>query len=275
MLIDWFTVVAQIVNFLILLWLLRRFLYGPIVAAMEAREQRVAEHLEQARARQEAADHEAAEYRQKQKELAQHQDQLLHEAEQQARQRRHELLEQARDEAEQLNTNWRNALQQSKASFLRDLQQRSGEQVLAITRQVLHDLADAELEQQILALFLRRLRELDPATSEQIQQALADAQQQARLRSAFELSNEQRRRLTNAVREQFGEDIDFRFERDPQVLGGIALLIGDQEIAWNVQSYLATLEDDIAHMFADETRTEQSEQTGAEAEPEQQLVAER
>ena len=48
MLINWFTVAAQIVNFLILVALLKRFLYGPIVAAMSAREGRIAAQLTEA-----------------------------------------------------------------------------------------------------------------------------------------------------------------------------------------------------------------------------------
>ena len=35
MLIDWFTVAAQVVNFLVLMWLLKRFLYKPIVYAID------------------------------------------------------------------------------------------------------------------------------------------------------------------------------------------------------------------------------------------------
>ena len=42
MLIDWFTVGAQIVNFLVLVWLLRRYLYRPVLAAIDAREQELA-----------------------------------------------------------------------------------------------------------------------------------------------------------------------------------------------------------------------------------------
>ena len=41
MLIDWFTVLAQIINFLILIYLLKRFLYGPIIRAMEEREKKM------------------------------------------------------------------------------------------------------------------------------------------------------------------------------------------------------------------------------------------
>ena len=45
MLIDWFTVLAQIVNFLILVALMKRFLYGPLIAAIDAREQSIAARL--------------------------------------------------------------------------------------------------------------------------------------------------------------------------------------------------------------------------------------
>ena len=45
MLIDWFTVGAQAVNFLILVWLLKRFLYEPVLAAIDAREKKIAAEL--------------------------------------------------------------------------------------------------------------------------------------------------------------------------------------------------------------------------------------
>ncbi len=48
MAIDWITVSAQIVNFLILVWLLKHFLYQPIIRAMDRREQRVSERLNEA-----------------------------------------------------------------------------------------------------------------------------------------------------------------------------------------------------------------------------------
>ncbi len=45
MLIDWFTVGAQALNFVILVWLMKRFLYKPILDAIDAREKRIATEL--------------------------------------------------------------------------------------------------------------------------------------------------------------------------------------------------------------------------------------
>jgi F-type H+-transporting ATPase subunit b len=54
MLIDWFTVVAQVLNFLILVWLLKRFLYRPILNAIDVREKRIAAEVADARRRRTA-----------------------------------------------------------------------------------------------------------------------------------------------------------------------------------------------------------------------------
>jgi F-type H+-transporting ATPase subunit b len=56
MLIDWFTVGAQLLNFLVLAWLLKRFLYRPILDALDAREQRIAAELADADAKRAEAD---------------------------------------------------------------------------------------------------------------------------------------------------------------------------------------------------------------------------
>jgi F-type H+-transporting ATPase subunit b len=44
-LIDWFTVGAQLLNFIILVWLMKRFLYQPVLDAIAAREQKIAAQL--------------------------------------------------------------------------------------------------------------------------------------------------------------------------------------------------------------------------------------
>ena len=58
MLIDWFTVLAQIINFLVLVYLLKRFLYGRIIRAMDERERKIALRLEEAQGRKEEAEQE-------------------------------------------------------------------------------------------------------------------------------------------------------------------------------------------------------------------------
>ena len=84
MLINWFTVAAQIVNFLILVALLKHFLYGPIVAAMTAREGKIAAQLTEAREKRQQAEQEEASLRQKIREIGEQRQAMLTEAGHQA-----------------------------------------------------------------------------------------------------------------------------------------------------------------------------------------------
>ena len=65
MLIDWFTVIAQIINFLVLVALLKRFLYGRIIKAMDQREEKIAFRLADAERKRNEAEQEAQAYRKK------------------------------------------------------------------------------------------------------------------------------------------------------------------------------------------------------------------
>ncbi len=67
MLIDWFTVGAQVLNFLILVWLLKHFLYKPILNAIDAREKRIASELADADAKKSEAQKERDDFQNKNK----------------------------------------------------------------------------------------------------------------------------------------------------------------------------------------------------------------
>src|ERR1035438_10738701 len=99
MLIDWFTVLAQVVNFLILVWLLKRFLYRPILDAIDAREKRIAKELADADAKKTEAQKERDEFEQKNQECDQQRAALLSKATDEAQAEREWLLDEARKAA--------------------------------------------------------------------------------------------------------------------------------------------------------------------------------
>src|SRR5574337_372341 len=117
--IDWITVAAQIVNFLVLVWLLKRFLYRPILDGIDAREREIAERMGEAAQIRTAAEAAEADYEAQVASL---------------RAGREGALEEARKAAEAE----RDAL-------------------LALTRKALKDLADETLETRIVAHASARL----------------------------------------------------------------------------------------------------------------------
>jgi F-type H+-transporting ATPase subunit b len=104
MLIDWFTVAAQAVNFLILVWLLKRFLYKPVLAAIDEREKRIATLIQDAEKKKAEAVKEQTDFLHKSEEFERQRAGLLLEATNSGKTERDKLLEKARTDSEELRS---------------------------------------------------------------------------------------------------------------------------------------------------------------------------
>ncbi len=243
--IDWFTFAAQIVNFLILVWLLRRFLYGPIVNAMAEREERIAARFDEAREQEEAAEAQAAEYRQKQEALDRMREEKMAEAEEHAREHRHELIEEARAEANRLEEQWREALRRERDTFLQELSQRASRETVALARRALHDLAHADLEAEVIRVFADRIGSLDEDRRRVLTEAVESDPDDVTVRTAFELDDDQRQSIIETLRATTESDPSPDFEREEEMGFGIELRAGGHKIAWSLDSYVSDLRDRI------------------------------
>ena len=250
--IDWFTFGAQIANFLILVWLLRRFLYGPITSAMAEREQRIADQFEEARQKQEEAEAQIAEYHRKQEELETAREERLAEVEAAARERRREMIEEARAEVDRLDEQWTDALRRERADFLQELTRRVGREMLDLIRRALHDLADADLERRLVRVFLDHLRDLEASRAEALTEAVRTHPEDVLVRTAFDLDEEQRRALTDTLRAVTDVEAEPSFEREADLGLGVEIRAGGHKVAWSLDSYVARLEERVRARLDDE-----------------------
>ncbi len=251
-LIDWFTVFAQAVNFLILVALLKRFLYGRILNAMDAREREIASRLEEAERRKDEAEREAAAYREKAEELEKKREALLQEAREEAEKARRRLVDSARDETDRLRERWRDTVRQEKERFLAALRKRTTEELYRVARRTLRDLADADLEDRIVEAGLKRLRNLDEERKREIAAGPAGEARAVTVRSAFEVPEAKRRALHDVLAEHFGPDSAVTYHTDPGLMGGIEILAGGFRIAWTIKDYLDDLEAAAQEMLSEE-----------------------
>jgi F-type H+-transporting ATPase subunit b len=243
--IDWFTLLAQVVNFLVLVWLLKRFLYGRILSAMAEREARIVSRLEEAAQQRAAAEQEAERYRTLNQELAARREQELVRGREEAELFRLQRTEEARAEVARLQEQWLEALHQEQQDLLRGLRERIGQEVVAIARRALRDLAGAELEQQVLKVFLEQVRQLDPAERQAIVEAIHTSDREVEIRSVFGLGPEAEEHVRHVLREQLGDGVIVRFETVPALGCGIELRAHAHRLAWNLDAYLEALEDSL------------------------------
>lgn len=249
MIIDWFTVGAQALNFLILVWLMKRFLYKPILQAIDAREKRIATQLADANAQMTAATQARDEFQHKNEEFDRQRAALLTNAAEEARAERQRLLEHARKESDAVRLKWQEALRSEHQSVRDTVIRRTREEVFAIARKALADLATTSLEERLGEVFTRRLREMDEQTKEGFAEALRTASAPALLRSAFDLPAEQRAAIHRALNETFSAEIHIQFETSPDLVSGIEFTTSGHKLAWSIADYLASLEKSVDELF--------------------------
>ncbi|MGC1951277.1 MAG: F0F1 ATP synthase subunit B [Gammaproteobacteria bacterium] len=241
MLIDWFTIGAQALNFLILVWMMKRFLYKPILNGIDEREKRIALALADADAKKADARKERDEFKHKNEEFEQQRAALLSQATDTAKAERQRLLDEARQAADALSAKRQQSLRVEQKSLSEALTRRAREEVFAIARKALADLATTSLEERLGEVFIRRLREMDGKTKAGLCGALNTASAPALVRSAFDLPAEQRATIQNALNEIFSAQIPVRFETAPDLVCGIELTTNGLKVAWSIADYLASL----------------------------------
>jgi F-type H+-transporting ATPase subunit b len=256
MLIDWFTVGAQALNFLILVWLMKRFLYKPILDAIDEREKRIAAELANADARKAEAQKEREEFRRRNEEFDQQRAALWAKAAGEARTERQRLLEEARKAAADLSLKRRETLRNEERNLRQAIGRRTQREVFAIVRKALTDLGAVSLEERLGEVFTRRLREMDGNAKERLGAALKAASEPAVVRSAFDLPVDQRAAIQNALNETFSAEVRIRFETAPDLIGGIELTANGQKVAWTIADYLASMEKSVDELLKEEDTPE-------------------
>jgi F-type H+-transporting ATPase subunit b len=242
-LIDWFTVGAQLLNFGILVWLMKRFLYQPVLDAIAAREQKIASELADAAKTKAEAHQQQARFQKKNQAFDAQRADLLRQAGDAAKAEGERLQKAARTAAESASAQRAKALATDTQHLHAEIVRQTQQQVFEVTRRVLADLADVGLEQRICAVFIARLQALDGqalATLATALQAVSPAAP-ALLRSAFELPAPQRAAIQAALDARFDQPIALHFENQPDLVSGIELSAQGQKLAWSMACYLADL----------------------------------
>jgi F-type H+-transporting ATPase subunit b len=263
--IDWFTVIAQLINFLILVWLLKRFLYKPILHAIDEREKGIATQLAQAEAKKAEAQKERDDFQHKNEAFDQERAALLKKATDEAKAERQRLLDEARKDADALRAKRQEALRNEQRNLSQEIARWTQKEVFAITRKTLVDLAATSLEERMSAVFVQRLRALTGAAKEQLATSLKTSNLPARVRSAFHLPPEQHAAIQEALNETFSADIPIQFEVVPELVSGIEISANGQKVAWSIADYLSTLEKSAGELLHEDPKPK------AEVEPKPSL----
>jgi len=251
MLIDSFTVIAQIINFLILVYLLKRFLFNRIIKIMDDRENQIIDRMQGAEAAKEEAQKELDEQHRIRKELQEKWNEMLAQAKKDAQKKREELVRDARKKIGEEQKNWREAILKQRTAFLRDLRHLSCEQVCQISRKVLSDLASEKLENQLIENFLIQLQHLTKKEKDDFIRFINRDERKIWVNSSFRLTREKESEIRKTLEDIIGNKVEINFKVSPNLICGIETRTEGKKISWNIENYLDGLEEHLKKAFTE------------------------
>jgi len=251
MLLDSFTIIAQIINFLILIYLLKRFLFHRIIQIMDEREKQITDRMQDAETAKEAAQKELEEQRRIREELQEKWNEMLAQAKKDAQKKREELVKDARSKIDEEQKNWREAILKQRTAFLRDLRHLSCEQVCQMSRKVLADLAGEKLENQLIENFLIQLGKLSKEEKDDFVRFINKDERKIWVDSSFQLTGKKESEIRKILEKIVGDKVEINFKVSPKLICGIETRTEGKKISWNIENYLDGLEEQLKKAFTE------------------------
>ena len=244
MLIDWFTVSAQAVNFIILVYLLKRFLYGPIMKAIDDRENRISSSLARAEAKLQEAEQTAAAVAKEKDEFGDQRRKMLEKAKEDASRLGKELKEEVKKEAIAARNKWQDLLNQEKTRFLLDVKRKAGSTIVKTLERILKEMAGEELEGLILERFFERLGAMPSDQKKKIEEHIAQGSA-VTVRLSAAMPEHLRQRVQEFLQNYFLGSRNFVFEKSEALVAGIELISQDHKVSFCIADYLEQLQNEL------------------------------
>lgn len=241
MAIDAFTLIAQIVNFLVLLALLRTVLFRPVQRLMAEREARIAAAHEGAERVRDEATTAARALRDERDAFARTRHERFAALERELAHERGARLDAVRAEVEAAHDALRAELERARDDAAGVVVRRLPALLGEALRSGWRDLADEDLEARSVRTFARRLADLDHETRDAL--AAAAASGPVRVATAFEATPVQREAIRAALASGVGAVGELAFELDPTLIAGVAVRAGDLRLGWSVDDHVRDLAD--------------------------------
>lgn len=234
--IDAITLVAQVINLLLLIWLLKRFLYTPILKAVDARQAKIAQQLDEARRQAEQAKGEQQLYADKVNALENQRQMLIKEARTQADALRESMVEKAKTDIAYAHRRWKDDLMLQKQGFEDSLIDTIVQQFDVFANGALTQLAGVSLHQLMTDEFLRRLA----ALSVREKRSFEKATQATGALTLWMAQLDNKARLVKAVEKTLDlKGIRLSVKEDKTLMSGVSLVAGEVVLSWNLKDYMA------------------------------------
>jgi F-type H+-transporting ATPase subunit b len=236
--LNWSTFLLEILNFLVLVWILKRFLYQPVLDVIARRRAAIENKLAEAEQLHTDADALKDQYENRlsswQQERQQEMDKLRHEIEASRLQQLGDLKQELAQEEEKMRV----AGSRKEKQLLREIEQRALHQGAEFASRLLAEAAGPELENRLFDLLLDGLSTMPADQISVLDSNWGESPESILVSSAYALADDKRHLLEDILTRVTGLSVPVHYEQDTELLSGLNIAIGAWVLQLNVRDEL-------------------------------------
>ncbi len=232
--LNWSTFILEIINFLVLIWILKHFLYKPVLGVIARRRTAIEKELDEAKVLHKDADGLRKHYENRLTEWDKEK-QLAHQALDNELEKEHaQRLQMLQIEIEAEKEKARVSMARQRANERRRMEETALEQGARFVSSLLSELSSPELEQHLIDLFIKEIAGLSSQRLGELR-AAAEKADAVVIYSAYPLSEDTRGKIEKVLNKQLKLNMPCRYEEDKGLLAGLRIIID----AWVLHANLA------------------------------------
>ena len=232
------TFILEIINFLILIWILQRLFYKPLLEVIAKRKQFIDQSLADAKAMQQRAEEQRSLYENRQKLWEQEKQAALAALHQQIDAERRVQMAKLDTDLEQERQKVNVTLQRQQQELQRQAEKQALQNGARFAGMLLKQSASPELEARLFNLLLDHLKTLPEACTLCLQMMGTKKSVPIKITSAYELTTEQRLQLEQKLGSLITSPINFQYHQDAALIAGVRMDIGAWVLNANLQHEL-------------------------------------
>ena len=254
--INWSTVFFQIINFLLIIWILKKYLFKPVLMSMDKREKAIQSRLKDAEEAKILTEKERENLKAKIAQIEKMKNDVLAEAYKKADNEQAILIKTLKAEIQGKRIANDEQMRQEREALKSSIKDIAGETIINTVSSALSDLANVNIQNVILENFTQRLFSGEIEKIDELKKFYREFQH-ITINTSFDLDMEEENRIKEALTKLLGEEVNIDFRVDKSILCGIEVVCESLLISFGMNTYIKALKVNLDNKIAELTKTEE------------------
>ncbi len=245
--VDFVTLAAQVVNFLILVAILWFLLFKRVLKAMDERENRIASTIDRAEKRARETDEERKSLRKKHEEFEEQREKMMAKMRDEVESERKKLEKTARNEVDEQQKKWETAMRSRQGRIISELRRKAALEAVELSSHILRDLANDDLRTRSVEQFLVRVGKKTGKDGEDLRDLLREKNKSCVIAAPQELSESERKKIESGLKDIADGGVSIQYDVDPELIMGLEIRVDGKRLTWAVPDYLERVSEKLEH----------------------------